>query len=50
MLKIVGKVLFLILIIGLIYAAVSYDTYGQKGQIIADKVITHADNEVNQAL
>lgn len=49
-LKIVGKVLFLILIIGLIYAAVSYDALGQKGQAVANKVIDHANTEINQAL
>lgn len=49
-LKIVGKVLFLILIIGLIYTAVSYDTLGDKGKNVADKVITNANTEVNQAL
>lgn len=49
-LKIVGKVLFLILIIGLIYLAVNYNSLGTKGKNVADKVINNANTEVNQAL
>lgn len=44
--KIIGKALFLILIIGLIFLAVNYDSIGKKAQNIGDKAINTIDNEV----
>lgn len=49
-LKIIGKALFLILIIGLIYLAVNYDSLGNKAKNIADKGVNTVDTEVNKAL
>ena len=49
-LKIIGKALFLILIIGLIYLAVNYDSLGNKAKDIADKGVNTVDTEVNKAL
>ena len=49
-LKIIGKALFLILIIGLIYLAVNYDSLGDKAQNIANKGVNIVNNEVNGAL
>jgi hypothetical protein len=48
--KIVGKVIFLIVIIGLIYAAVNYDDLGKKGQTIANEGVNIANEEINNAL
>lgn len=44
--KIIGKALFLILIIGLIFLAVNYDTLGQKAQNVGDKAINTVNNEI----
>lgn len=49
-LKIIGKALFLILIIGLIYLAVNYNDLGNKAQNIANKGVGIVNNEVNNAL
>ena len=49
-LKIIGKALFLILIIGLIYLAVNYESLGKKAESIADKGVNTVDTEVNKAL
>lgn len=48
--KIIGKVIFLIVIIGVIYMAVSYKTLGATGKTIADKGVEIADGEINDAL
>ena len=45
--KIIGKALFLLLIIGLIFVAVKYDTWGQKAESIASTGINKVDGEVN---
>lgn len=49
-LKVIGKALFLILIIGLIYVAVNYDSLGKKAETIANKGINTVNTEVNKAL
>ena len=49
-LKIIGKALFLILIIGLIYLAVNYESLGKKAENIAGKGVNTVDTEVNKAL
>ena len=48
--KVIGKALFLILIIGLIYLAVNYDTIGDKAEKIANTGIDKVDTEVQNAL
>lgn len=48
--KIIGKVIFLIVIIGLIYAAAHYDDLGKKGQTIANEGVKIANEEINNAL
>lgn len=49
-LKIIGKALFLILIIGLIYLAVNYDSLGNKAKNVADKGTNILDTELDKAL
>jgi hypothetical protein len=49
-LKIIGKALFLILIIGLIYLAMNYDSLGNKAKNVANKGVDTVDTEVNKAL
>lgn len=49
-LKIIGKALFLILIIGLIYLAVNYDSLGNKAKNVADKGTNILDGEIDNAL
>lgn len=49
-LKIIGKALFLILIIGLIYLAMSYDSLGKKAKNIANKGVNTVNTEINNAL
>lgn len=48
--KIVGKALFLILIIGLIYLATNYDSLGKKSSSIADNAINQVESESNNIL
>lgn len=48
--KIVGKALFLILIIGLIYLATNYDSLGKKASSVADKGINQVESESNTIL
>ena len=48
--KIVGKALFLILIIGLIYLATNYDDLGKKSSSIADNAINQVESESNNIL
>lgn len=48
--KIVGKALFLILIIGLIFLAVNYTTLGKKAETLGNGVINAAENEANVIL
>lgn len=49
-LKIIGKALFLILIIGLIYIAMNYSQLGTTAEGIASKGINKVGQEVNTAL
>jgi predicted small secreted protein len=48
--KVVGKALFLILIIGLIFLATNYTALGNTANGIAGKGINAVGNEVNKAL
>ena len=45
-LKIISKALFLILIIGLIFVAVKYHTWGEKAQSVASTGINKVDSEL----
>ena len=45
--KIIGKVLFLLLILGLIYLAQSYDTIGEKAKNIGEGAVNTIDSEIN---
>lgn len=45
--KIVGKVLFLILMIGLIYLAINYNSLGKTAQGIGNNVVNEVNNQVN---
>lgn len=49
-LKVISKALFLILIIGLIFAAQQYDKLGATGQKAANKIVDAVDGEINNAL
>lgn len=48
-LKIVGKVLFLILLIGLVYVAMNYDNLGKKAQKVGDQAINVVESGLNDA-
>lgn len=48
--KIIGKALFLILIIGLIFLAVNYKSLGDKAKTIGDTVINTVDNEATNIM
>ena len=48
--KIVGKALFLILIIGLVFLATNYKTLGNTAKGIGDKAINAVNNEMNVIL
>ncbi len=48
--KIVGKALFLILIIGLVFLAVNYKKLGNTAETLGNKVIEKANNEANVIL
>ena len=48
--KVIGKALFLILIIGLIFLAVNYNKLGTTAESIADKGISKVDTEMQNAL
>lgn len=48
--KIIGKALFLILIIGLIFLAVNYDTLGQQAQNVGNKAIGTVNNEIGNII
>lgn len=48
--KIIGKVVFLIVIIGLIFVAANYSDLGNKGKTIANEGVRIANEEVNNAL
>ena len=48
--KIIGKALFLILIIGLIFLATNYSTLGNNAKNIGNKAINTINNEVNTVL
>ena len=49
-LPIIGKVLFLILCIGLIFLAVNYATLGNKAAVIANNAVDIVDNEASTIL
>lgn len=48
--KIIGKVLFLIVILGLIFVAVNYEKLGNKAQGIGDNAIELINNEAGTLL
>lgn len=48
--KIIGKALFLILIIGLIFLATNYSSLGNTAKEIGNKAINTVNNEVNVVL
>ncbi|MBQ8218185.1 MAG: hypothetical protein IJZ79_02675 [Bacilli bacterium] len=48
--KILGKAIFLILIIGLVFLATNYKTLGNTAKGIGDKAINTVNNEINVIL
>lgn len=48
--KILGKALFLILIIGLIFLAVNYEDLGNKAKDIGNSAVNTVNNEINTIL
>ena len=48
--KIIGKVLFLLVILGLIYLAMNYDTLGTTACNLGNNAVNTINNEVNNTL
>lgn len=48
--KIIGKVLFLLIILGLIYLAVSYDSLGKRAQNVGEDALNIIEDEVDTML
>jgi len=48
--KIIGKVLFLLIILGLIYLAVNYESLGQRAQNVGEDALNIIEDEVDTML